>query len=240
MAVNIESKMKIYFVILIFIVFGLSNIHSQLEVDTLIEYKELDEFIVRQNFQKRYDRELERVIKIYPMALKAKAIMDEYEAELKTIDNRREEKKYSKKMNNFLKEEFTYSIRDLYISEGRLLMQLIHRETGRTVDEIITDYSGSGQAFIYRNMAKMFDQDLKVKYDSKDVNYYTEMVISDILMGNVEFDPEFDKMTKESFQESQKKYKEEKKEAKKNRKIYKKEQKENEKLKKKFEKQSKN
>lgn len=199
--------MKNVVIYLIFIVFSLSNAYSQ-EEDSVFVYKDLDEFVVNRFFKNEYERELKRVRKIYPMALKAKAIMDEYETELAKFDKKREAKKYSKKMNKFLKEEFSYSIRDLYTSEGRLLMQLVHRETGKTVDEIIAEYSGNGQAFIYRNLAKAFDQDLRVKYDDEKENYMTEIVISDILCGTVEFNPEMDKMTKESFKASQKKYRE--------------------------------
>jgi hypothetical protein len=230
--VKIESKMKNTVIYLIFVVFSFSNLHSQ-QTDSTTVYKPLSEFVVNRNFQKEYDRELERVKKIYPMALKAKAIMDEYEAEIAKLDKKREVKRYSKKMNSFLKEEFTYSIRDLYTSEGHLLMQLIHRETGKTVDQILTQYAGAGQAFIYRNMAKMFDQDLTSTYDSEKANYYTEIVISDILYGSVEFNPEMDKMTKESFKESQKQYRLDKKDTKKRLKEFKETQKVIEKQKKK-------
>lgn len=118
-------------------------------------------------------------------------------------------------------------------------MQLIHRETGKTVDDIITEYSGGGQAFVYRNLAKMFDQDLTAKYNPEKSNYYTEIVISDILNGTVEFDPEMDKMTKESFKESQRKYREEKKNSKMRIKEVKATNKEKEKAQKKAEKEKK-
>lgn len=230
--------MKNIIISLIFLVFSLSNTYSQ-NIDTAVVYRELDEFIVNRHFKQQYERELKRVRKIYPMALKAKAIMDEYETELANIDKKRDAKKYSKKMNKFLKEEFTYSVRDLYTSEGHLLMQLIHRETGKTVDDIITEYSGGGQAFVYRNLAKMFDQDLTAKYNPEKSNYYTEIVISDILNGTVEFDPEMDKMTKESFKESQRKYREEKKNSKMRIKEVKATNKEKEKAQKKAEKEKK-
>lgn len=230
--------MKNVIISLIFLVFSLSNAYSQ-NIDTTAVYRDLDEFIVNRHFKQQYERELKRVQKIYPMALKAKAIMDEYETEIAKLDKKRDAKKYSKKMNKFLKEEFTYSVRDLYTSEGHLLMQLIYRETGKTVDDIITEYSGSGQAFIYRNMAKMFDQDLKAKYNPEKENYYTEIVITDILYGNVEFDPEMDKMTKELFKESQREYRAGKRESKARVKEIKAANKEKEKEQKKVEKEKK-
>lgn len=218
--------------------FSFSNGYSQ-EEDSTIVYKDLHEIVVYKYSKNQYDREKERVKKIYPMALKAKAIMDEYEAEIAHIDNKREARKYSKKMTKYLKEEFTYSIRDLYTSEGRLLMQLIHRETGMTVDEIITMYSGKAQAFAYRNMAKLFDQDLKDKYDPEKKNYYTEIVITDILIGTIEFNPEMDKMTKEAFKISQKEYRQGIKDSRQKSKERKKINKETEKAKKKSEKNKK-
>lgn len=216
--------MKAIVLTLIFTVFYLSNLLSQ-ETDTTIVFKNLDEVVVNRFFQQNYNRELDRVRRIYPMALKAKAIIDEYEAELLKIEKKREAKKYSKKMVKFLKEEFTYSIRDLYTSEGRLLMQLVNRETGKTVNQIIAEYSGDWQAFIYRNLAKMFDQDLGVKYDPERSNYYTEIVIADILSGKVEFDSHMDTMTKEAFKVSQKQYKSDLKKTRQRGRIEKKEQK---------------
>jgi len=203
--------MKNLIVSLIFLLIGLTFVYSQ-ETPDSAKYADLDEFVVNRHFASQYQRELKRVQKIYPMAIKAKAIMDEYEEEVAKLDKKREVKKYSKKMNNYLKEEFSYSIRDLYTSEGRLLLQLIHRETGKTVDQILTEYAGDFQAFMYRNMAKMFDQDLTSKYNSQKQNYYTEIVILDILNGEVEFNPAMDKMTKEAFKQSKEEYKKQKKE----------------------------
>lgn len=203
--------MKDLIVSLIFLVLSLTSAYSQ-EISDTVNYSDLDEFVVNRHFAYNYQRELRRVKKIYPMAIKAKAIMDEYEAEIAKLDKKREKKKYSKKMNDYLKDEFSYSIRDLYTSEGRLLLELIHRETGKTVDQILTEYAGDFQAFVYRNMAKMFDQDLKSKYNSQKQNYYTEIVITDILNGEVEFNPVMDKMTKEAFKKSKEEYKNLKKE----------------------------
>lgn len=218
--------MKNVLVYLIFVLCGLSNAFSQSEnqstspemdkKDSVIYVRQLQEIVVTNINKSQYNRELARVRKIYPMALKAKGIIDEFEAEIATLDKKREIKKYSKKLNAYLKDEFSYSIKDLYTSEGRLLMQLIHRETGRTVDDIIVQYAGPTQAFIYRNMAKMFNQNLKATYEPEGSNYYTEAVIQDILEGRVEFDPGFEKMTKDAFKSSMEDYRNNKKIAKEN------------------------
>ena len=215
-----RKKMKNQLVSLIFVLLCLTFSYSQ---DTLenVRYADLDEFVVNRHFQQQYKRELDRVKKIYPMAIKAKAIMDEYDAQVAALDKKKDIRKYSHKMNAYLKDEFTYSIRDLYTSEGRLLLQLIHRETGKTVDQILTEYAGAAQAFMYRNMAKMFNQDLKSTYNKSKQNYYTEIVIQDILNGEVEFNPVMDKMTKEAFKLSQEQYRQEKRDYKVKKREYK-------------------
>lgn len=183
--------------------------HSQ-EEDSIPLYLELREFHTDKAFIRKYNRELEKVRRVYPMALRAKAIIREYEEELADIDKKRKQKKFAKETHQKLKEQFTYSIRDLYTSEGQLLMQLVHRETNMTVEEIIKKYRGGLQATLYEGMGNLFEQDLGAKYDPKGKNYITEIVIQDILAGQVPFNPEMDEMTKEEFKVTQAEYRESK------------------------------
>jgi len=193
-------------VFLIFIPIHLSNAYSQTDDSTFV-YRELDEFIVDRFFQKHYLLEVQRMRRVYPMALKAKAIIDEYEDEIQQLDSKRAQKRYSKKMNKFLKEEFSYSIRDLYTSEGRLLIQLIHRETGYTVNEILSLYATNMQAFTYRRLANLFQHDLDAKYNPNTTNKMTEIVLNDIFTEKIVFDRTMEKMEKEAFKKSKRNYK---------------------------------
>jgi len=195
-------------------VFHLPYSYSQAEKefsDSVIIYRELNEIVVDRFFYKHYQLELRRIRRVYPMALKAKSIIDEYEQELSRLSSSREQKRYAKKINKFLKDEFSYSIRDLYRSEGRLLIQLIHRETGLTVNEIIALYAPNMQAFLYRRMANLFSHDLKGKYEPETSNKMTELVLHDILTGTVEMNMTMQKMEKEAFKKAQREYKQAKK-----------------------------
>jgi len=207
---KLQKIIKKIIAFLIFIGIHLPYSYSQIP-DSNIVYRKLDEFVVDRFFQQHYLLELKRMRKVYPMALKAKAIIEEYEDNLEQIEGKRQEKRYSKKMNKFLKKEFSYSIRDLYVSEGRLLLQLIHRETGYTVDEILSLYSTNMQAFMYRRMADMFHYDLQSKYSPQTTNRITEIVLNDILTEKIEFDVEMHVMEREEFKKSKREYKEAKK-----------------------------
>jgi len=183
--------------------------------DTFMMHLSIPEIYTSKQFQAEYNRELERVRRVYPMALKAKVILNEYETELANIEKKRKQNKYSKETHDKLKDQFTYSIRDLYVSQGNLLMQLVHRETNMTVGEIIKKYRGGLQSTIYSGIGNVFDQDLNAKYDPEGVNKITEIVISDILNGYVMFEPEMDVLTKAEFKKTQAAYRVAKKETRK-------------------------
>ncbi len=189
--------------------------------DTFMMHLTIPEIYTSKTFQAEYNRELEKIRRVYPMALRAKAILNEYEAELAKIEKKGKQKKYSKETHNDLKDQFTYSIRDLYVSEGNLLMQLVHRETNMTVGEIIKKYQGGLQSTIYSGIGNVFEQDLNAKYDPKGKNKITEIVISDILNGYVSFNPEMDVLTKAEFKKTQEEYRAKRKESKKKYRIIK-------------------
>lgn len=197
---------------IIFLLILFSSIYAQ-EEDSIQLHLTIREMHTSKNFMNQYRRELARVRRVYPMALKAKALIAEYESDLANIDKHRKQKKYGKEAHKELKDEFTYSIRDLYTSEGKLLMELVHRETNMTVNEIIRKFRGGMQASIYESMGSLFDQNLDATYEPNGDNWITEIVIQDILNGDVEFNPEMDKLTKEEFKKTQEDYRNRKKES---------------------------
>lgn len=161
------------------------------------------------DFFRKYKSELKKMRRVYPMALKAKELIDAYEEDLAVIDKKRTVKKYSKNAHEELKEQFTYSIKDLYVSEGQLLMELVHRETGMTVNEIIRKYRGAFQAGVYDAMSLLFDQNLDAKYDKDGKNWINEIIIYDIEHNNLEFEKEFKPMSKLEYKTEMKDYRNE-------------------------------
>ncbi len=194
--------------------------------------QQIKEMRVDINFNKKYKRQLNLLKRTYPMALKAKELIDEYEADLADISKRRKKKKYSKDAHQQLKDEFVYNIRDLYTSEGDLLMKLVHRETGMTVNEIIKNYRGSLQTGMYTGLAKIWGNDLNATYDPLGDDWITEIVIQDIESGRIQFDKKMKKLDKESYKESMDDYKDRRKESKVRLKKIKKDNREAEKAKK--------
>jgi hypothetical protein len=61
-------------------------------------------------------------------------------------------------------------------TQGKLLLKLIHRETGNTSYEILKKYRGSASTMFYGMWAKMYDADIDVKFDAIE-DYQIEYII---------------------------------------------------------------
>lgn len=188
---------------------------SQEDLATM-KAQQIPEMRADKNFAPKYNQQLRLLRRTYPMALKAKELIDQYEADLAGIDKKRQQKKYGREAHNDLKEEFTYNIRDLYESEGDLLMKLVHRETGMTVRQIIEKYKGDLSSDFYDGVAKIWGHDLDDTFDpNSETNddWVTEFVIQDIIAGRVDFNSEMRKMSRDEFKLSMEKYRSDRKEA---------------------------
>ena len=179
---------------------------SQIE-NTTIKEQDIKEMKVERNYSSKYKRQLDLLEKTYPMALKAKELIDEYEKDLSDLNKKRLQRKYSKKMYKKLKSDFTYSIRDLYQSEGAILMKLVHRETGMTVNQILKKYRNQFQTSFYRGVASIFGQNLNATYDANCDDWITESVINDIESGKISFNKNMITIDKAEYKQSMAEYK---------------------------------
>ncbi|HIP26724.1 MAG TPA: DUF4294 domain-containing protein, partial [Flavobacteriaceae bacterium] len=67
-----------------------------------------------------------KVHKAYPYAVLTASSLEEVEKQLKKIKSKRKRKKYIKKAQKLLNEEFKEQLKKLTRTEGRLLIRLIH------------------------------------------------------------------------------------------------------------------
>ena len=133
-------------------------------------------------------------------------MIEDYEKDVAELDKKRLQRKYSKQMHKKLKDDFTFSIRDLYQSEGRMLMKLVHRETGMTVNQILKDYRNKFQSGFYSGIASFFGQNLDAIYDAKGEDWMTEIVIKDIETGRIPFETNMISVSKLAYKSNMKDY----------------------------------
>lgn len=213
------KKILILFVALVLSGMGFGQT-TQTHPDSLKEYHGQVISVYTKEYLNLYNRMKKMVVKVYPYALHAADIIDEINMNSASIERRRKLNAYYKDSYKTLKENFKYFILDLYTSEGEMLMKLIHRETGMTVYDISSKYRGKKNAEMFNMMAKIWDQNLHVKFDPTTGNdKVAEQVIQDIQAGLIPFNDEIVTVTKLEYRDEQRKirardkmYKENKKE----------------------------
>jgi len=129
---------------------------------------------------KKYNILKRRVLKVYPFAMSAKEKLMNIEVGLDSIPKRRQKKRYTKEVAKWVKEEYADRLKNLTMSEGKILVKLIYRETKTTSYEILKSYRGRFNAFFWQTMAKFWDNNLKTEYDP--VNNREDMLIEHILI----------------------------------------------------------
>jgi len=208
---------KYLYVILFILPFG-----SEGQEDTLtLKEQGLVSVHIDRRFDWKYKLLKEDVLKVYPLAIEAKNVIEQYEKDLAEIEKKRKQKKYLKESEKELKLNFEYTIKDLYVSEGKLLMKLIHRETGMTVDDILRKYKGNFSAGTTGAALKLFGHDTKIEYDPEE-DWIIEVIIQDIISGKIKTDLEPRQLTKQDYKDGMKEYRDDRSETRKVRKVYKK------------------
>ncbi|MEP6512968.1 MAG: DUF4294 domain-containing protein [Parafilimonas sp.] len=116
----------------------------------------------------------------YPYAIKASAIMNEINAQLVNVKDKRKRKAVIQSREKDLKKEFADKIKDLSVYQGKVLMKLIYRETGNNCYEIIEDYKGKFDAGFWQTIAVIFGSNLRQNYDPYNNDKTMELIVHDV------------------------------------------------------------
>lgn len=117
------------------------------------------------------------VKKVYPYAILAAAKLKEYDKALEKINDPGLKKAFIKACEKDLRHQFEEELKGLTVSQGKLLMKLIDRETQRTTYEIVKQLRGNFQAAMWQTLACLFGHNMKVEYDPLVEDILTERAI---------------------------------------------------------------
>lgn len=126
-----------------------------------------------------------KVKKVYPIAKVAAVKLAEYNRVYATFKTERERRSYVKGVEKELFLEFEDELRKMKVSEGRILIKLLDRETGNSSYEIIKEFKGGLSAFFWQSVAKLFGHDLKAQYDPVMEDRIIEYIIAEIDLGMI-------------------------------------------------------
>lgn len=120
-----------------------------------------------------------RTLKVYPYAKLAAERLAVVDERLKQIKRKSKRKKYIRQVQKYIEGEFYETLRKFTRAEGRILVKLIHRQTGQSTFDLIKDYRSGWRAFWYNQTAHWFDIELKSEYlpfENKE-DYYIEDIL---------------------------------------------------------------
>lgn len=126
---------------------------------------------------KRYQRMVNAVKKVYPLAIEAARRMEGLDAKLAEFERRKDQKGYTKAIEDALKEEITPMLWKMTRYEGVILLKLIDRETNHTAFNIVKDFRSGFTAGFYQMLARMFGNNLKLEYDPTGEDAMLEQIV---------------------------------------------------------------
>ena len=127
---------------------------------------------------RKYCRLVYNFNKVYPYALLGKKLSEEVDLTIETENmKRRQRDKYINDIQWQLLHDFDDAVRHMTVSQGQLLVKLVDREMGRSPYAVVKDYKSKAAAGFWQGVAKLFNQDLKTRYDPEGADRQVEQLV---------------------------------------------------------------
>ncbi len=133
--------------------------------------------------QRYYSRYVAKVKKVYPLAVEARVLLKKYEPQYYALTSQRDRRKLMKKLEEELLDQHKEELKKWSISDGKILLKLINRETDRTAYTLIRDFRGDVSAVFWQGIARLFKNNLKDEYSPEDEDKYLEEIVRKIESG---------------------------------------------------------
>ncbi len=115
--------------------------------------------------QIQYTKLRRDVTKVWPYAKLAGQMFDKLDRELKMTNNKRVQQALIDKTEKEIMDKFEAELKKLTVTQGRILIKLIDRQTGNTSYKVVQDLKGKFSAFFWQSLARLFGSNLKSHYD---------------------------------------------------------------------------
>lgn len=129
---------------------------------------------------------IRNVKKTLPYAKEAKLRLQQLDQELATMPPKKRNA-YIKEVEQEILDDFEDELTSLTVSQGKILMKLVDRETGSSTYSLISELRGSLRASFYQSFARMFGVNIKQRYDpahNKD-DELLERVVRSVEQGRI-------------------------------------------------------
>jgi len=133
----------------------------------------------------KYRRLIRNVKAAYPYAKIAGEKLKDLDLRLASMRNERQKKQFIDRTEDQLRAEFEDNLKKLTITQGRILIKLIYRETGNTTYDVVQDVKGNFSAGFWQAVARLFGSNLKTPYSPEidEEDKLIEYIIQQMEMG---------------------------------------------------------
>ncbi len=116
---------------------------------------------------RQYRRLIYNVKKVYPYAKLAGEKFSDVTSYMETLETGKERREYAKQLEDELLKQYEEELKNLTVTQGRILIKLIDRETRKTSYEVVKELRGSFQAAFWQAIARIFGSNLKTEFDAE-------------------------------------------------------------------------
>ncbi|MCX6327115.1 MAG: DUF4294 domain-containing protein [Bacteroidia bacterium] len=137
------------------------------------------------NEYRKYERLIYNIKRVYPYALMVRIKLNQVNEEMKNITDEKERKNYIKDVEKDVFTEYEDDMQTMTITQGKLLIKLIDRETQNTSYALIREYRGKFTAAFWQGIARIFGTNLKEEYDPYGDDALIELIIREVDAGRL-------------------------------------------------------
>ena len=130
--------------------------------------------------ERRLTKLMKNVKIAYPYARLAGIKLEEYSEILAQAPDDRSRRQIMKQVEDELDAEYGQELRELTVSQGKILLKLVDRETGNSSYDLVADLRGEFRAVFYQAFARIFGLNMKLRYDPEgedsEIEYILKMI----------------------------------------------------------------
>lgn len=134
--------------------------------------------------QQKFDRLRYNVQKVYPFAKIFSMYFTQLHLTLQKIEDKSVREAFKNSVEKDLFQKYEKDLRNMTITQGAILIKLLHREGGQTAYQGIKDLKSGSAAFFWQGIARLFGNNLKSEYDAEE-EAAIEQIIQEIESGEI-------------------------------------------------------
>jgi hypothetical protein len=136
--------------------------------------------------EEQFNRLVHNVRRVYPYAKLAGQVYRHYDSILNLETNEYKRSQMMRQAEREIRSQFESELRALTVTQGRILVLLLDRETSHSAFNLVRDLRNAFQAYLWQSVGRMFGYNLRIKYDPHGVHADIESIVRLIEMGHLQ------------------------------------------------------